>query len=1689
MAGPKMDDGDAIFSTHLGRFRSRGVELPARIVLRSSPEDDMEAKIADLQAKFPAQCKAIDSPIANLYKYFDAYDQQLHGERFLHAVLTQIFERNVIRGHAIQEYASVWHNLNPTALPWIDDYGMNSFTEDDVAEYGKDFLEEVLQCLQRQKRLQEDMQAKARAHESAMQAQEHARQVSTTPHPVYLPQEQQGFTHDQRNRPVPPTSLQTFSRPPSSHAASSETYEPAPPAELQTFGQSNWSPSILDPTPEIPEANLHPPMAQRQQRLEKLVKQPLESAALSFPGQVANCSDPMDNSINAPRTGYSDAFLADLPPLPTPYRQMPAVHHVAYQPANTMGNPSRSRPPIHTGLSNDARVLEVQGIRNGRRSFGEANIGRINQHAYDQPMPQPGSSTHFQKNYAYGASLPFARQAHGPSNAVPIDFDHPQRATEARKAFYDGVIRLGQEFGYDVRMSPARVYSYKSTAYEGTAGSPQTNVARQSGHQGSNGPDTKQLESAAFQIDATERTTVRSIQDVPASNKREQINADGTPTGTSLPHSASELGASDQQELCALETTHDSEVPSSVPQPEISEVAHDHQDIATHSTAPGATPPSMAEVDGHAAPSQKKKTPSPKKRKAQNARKDDLGAGKAGQAKQRKDMLSNLRTEKAVCDPNPRPSATDNAQQARSAGEADPATDPKDLALHTTDLGHPMIAGARSQEVEETAAVLQRAESTRDTSPAGQGDSSIPSAMESTRATSSEPVLTSEVDIQAAIVDASTIGSKEGAPKGGQPNSDIALMIKADVTLSLRDTMLESSDKTDAAIPTSSEVEQVQPPREADWDISWAAIPTGHATEVFNKDVAQQATPPSETASSSKHRATSSALQSSSASLADAQPQKASSSSMRGPPRDLRDLVAIPRNLPPVRHQPQLLKTYVDGAKLCKGDLEAVGSSEMPTNPEAMTRLAPNTLRDLSPLRSKSSSVLDEQQSPGLPAAREASECSVDRIDGVEKARDIEAQAEDNTEVCELMSASDSVATAVDDPFDPDTSTPQKFAAALQKQRADAPPQHPPEQPAVEQKKGKKKKGKKKSKKSKSSQAEPTDDTNVYEAEPTAAQGEGKPAMVPIVERPFVSDEGHDLSPPTFVKRNHSSMRERIDDGQGKQRLLPSFTVSGDGSAKSAHSLNSTKQESRQASIGKRLLGQLHDPTLGQAADGRQDPQALSSSGRVISDNVDSEATQVNIQSIQTTHNASGLLHRLDEKKGLAKIQEYCQEHNKVPSHKLFFMLNTLSPQRMASNGAIAPVGSFDGSSRKRDIAAVLEDSEPVHPIDDATRQAHRRDMDNLCLEDGDSAHSRVTDMLNAVVPESSDDESAHSRVTDMLNTVVPEPSQDESAHSRLTDMLNAVVPGSSEDESARSRVTEMLNAIVPETSEDEMSDKKLGDDDDYQAHANKVDEGWQTNNEFWFSQNSYRHSEKMPEPSSFERQAHDTPPLDEHCLSNGEDSLHATSEMPQTIASSDGEDLDKPRIEEIFDDEALPPDAPKAPLKERAQRMLPSRDASPDTLASEEPAEATAAAGDICQSEQRESMPRLSDRLSASRIAASRTTASLPSTRRTSQERERPRSLSPLEGLGLSKLGGPSANLENLSPTRLQPQQSLSYKEVAATSSMTPIQAGGFGGLVSRDNGQGKKDPWRVPSAEANWGASNKSRGKSFTEASEAQK
>lgn len=228
---------------------------------------------------------------------------------------------------------------------------------------------------------------------------------------------------------------------------------------------------------------------------------------------------------------------------------------------------------------------------------------------------------------------------------------------------------------------------------------------------------------------------------------------------------------------------------------------------------------------------------------------------------------------------------------------------------------------------------------------------------------------------------------------------------------------------------------------------------------------------------------------------------------------------------------------------------------------------------------------------------------------------------------------------------------------------------------------------------------------------------------------------------------------------------------------------------------------------------------------------------------------------------------------------------------------------------------------------------------------------------------------------------------------------------------------------------------------------------------------------------------------LDKMATQRVTDNVRNTSTGLPSKGTSDLDGLDGPRIEEICKDETQDLPAPTAPLKERAQRMLPSRDTSPDPPA-EDPSKAMTVTPRL---DEPDLEANTSDR-------NERVAASFPSTRRTSPERGRFRSVSPAKGLGLSEIRQPSDNRENISPSRPPPNKTLSYKQVAITSSTPPIQPGEIVELVPHDNGQsgkegqgvkvirsmGSKDPWRVPSSEQPWGANNKSRANSSAKASE---
>lgn len=138
--------GDALFSTHHGKYSPRPASL-GPIVLRSSPEDDQDSMVARLRWKFPLQCKEIKAPIENIYQWFDPYDTHRHGYAFLHSVLSTIAFQNSVRAGQLNSFAEKWKKANPGRFDAIKYYSVDMFIRDELWEFGHEFLADVAQIL------------------------------------------------------------------------------------------------------------------------------------------------------------------------------------------------------------------------------------------------------------------------------------------------------------------------------------------------------------------------------------------------------------------------------------------------------------------------------------------------------------------------------------------------------------------------------------------------------------------------------------------------------------------------------------------------------------------------------------------------------------------------------------------------------------------------------------------------------------------------------------------------------------------------------------------------------------------------------------------------------------------------------------------------------------------------------------------------------------------------------------------------------------------------------------------------------------------------------------------------------------------------------------------------------------------------------------------------------------------------------------------------------------------------------------------------------------------------------------------------------------------------------------------------------------------------------------------------------
>ena len=116
------------------------------IILRDKPDVDCDELAADLRANYPDECYMIRVPIDHIYNYFDHKDVHMHGEAFLKCVLQKLVFDNQRRTIEIVNFAESWGQRYPERLQLqlSNPSNLNVFDEEDIQEYGKQFLFDVL---------------------------------------------------------------------------------------------------------------------------------------------------------------------------------------------------------------------------------------------------------------------------------------------------------------------------------------------------------------------------------------------------------------------------------------------------------------------------------------------------------------------------------------------------------------------------------------------------------------------------------------------------------------------------------------------------------------------------------------------------------------------------------------------------------------------------------------------------------------------------------------------------------------------------------------------------------------------------------------------------------------------------------------------------------------------------------------------------------------------------------------------------------------------------------------------------------------------------------------------------------------------------------------------------------------------------------------------------------------------------------------------------------------------------------------------------------------------------------------------------------------------------------------------------------------------------------------------------------
>ncbi|MCJ1308735.1 hypothetical protein MMC25_002389 [Agyrium rufum] len=148
----QLREGQAVFSTKFGKYARREAKPGgAPIIMRSDPIGDMHALAHKLRTDFPEACKSITSPVENIYDYFDHYDVHLHGTGVIHSVLGAVREFNLSAARLVDSFASQWKVRWPSRFAHIAPDTTGLFTEQEIQNYGEEFMQDVVKHLKKQR--------------------------------------------------------------------------------------------------------------------------------------------------------------------------------------------------------------------------------------------------------------------------------------------------------------------------------------------------------------------------------------------------------------------------------------------------------------------------------------------------------------------------------------------------------------------------------------------------------------------------------------------------------------------------------------------------------------------------------------------------------------------------------------------------------------------------------------------------------------------------------------------------------------------------------------------------------------------------------------------------------------------------------------------------------------------------------------------------------------------------------------------------------------------------------------------------------------------------------------------------------------------------------------------------------------------------------------------------------------------------------------------------------------------------------------------------------------------------------------------------------------------------------------------------------------------------------------------------